>query len=100
MQDRQVFFNVGIDEHGQKVYQKAIDEGRLTNAGNIYYKGKKRAFLDLNGMGDGLSAFPFALSLEQSKTEKLLVDYLSENNIQIIIKMETTLSKLLMQNTW
>lgn len=22
-----VFFNVGIDEHGQKVYQKAIDEG-------------------------------------------------------------------------
>lgn len=27
LNDDNVFFNVGIDEHGQKVYQKAIDEG-------------------------------------------------------------------------
>lgn len=25
--DKSVFFNVGVDEHGQKVYQKAIEEG-------------------------------------------------------------------------
>lgn len=63
--------------------KRAIDEGRLTYGANIFYKGKKKAYLNLKGMGDGLSAFPFALSLEQSKTEKLLVDYLLENSIKV-----------------
>jgi 2-polyprenyl-6-methoxyphenol hydroxylase-like FAD-dependent oxidoreductase len=63
---------------------KAINEGRITIALSLFHKGKKRAALNINGLGKGLSHFPFALSLEQSKTERLLADYLSEHgkNIQ------------------
>jgi 2-polyprenyl-6-methoxyphenol hydroxylase-like FAD-dependent oxidoreductase len=68
----EIFSELGIAE-------KAISLGQLTTAMNLFYKGKQRAFVDLAGLGQGLSPFPFALSLEQSKTEKLLVDHLSEN---------------------
>ena len=67
----EIFREVGLDD-------KAIAAGRFTTAMNMYYKGKRKIRLSLAGLGDGLSQFPFALSLEQSKTEKLLADYLSE----------------------
>ena len=56
---------------------KAIAEGRMTTAFNVFYKGKHKVALNLSGLGAGLSKYPFALSLEQSKTEKLLVDHLT-----------------------
>ena len=59
--------------------EQAMREGKMTVAGNIFYKGKQRAKIELSRLGEGLSPFPFALSLEQSKTEKLLVDHLSTN---------------------
>ena len=37
---------------------------------------KKKAHFDLSGLGNGLSPYPFALSLEQSKTESLLAEYI------------------------
>ena len=57
--------------------EKAINEGKITTAVNLFYKGKQKAAVDLSRLGDGLSPFAFALSLEQSKIEKLLVDHLS-----------------------
>jgi 2-polyprenyl-6-methoxyphenol hydroxylase-like FAD-dependent oxidoreductase len=56
---------------------KAMQEGQINTALNLFYKGKQRVSVNFAGLGEGLSAFSFALSLEQSKTEKLLVDYLS-----------------------
>ena len=56
--------------------QKAIDRGRITTAMNIFFNGNKKATLNLAGMGNGLSPFPFVLSLEQSKTETLLAEHL------------------------
>jgi 2-polyprenyl-6-methoxyphenol hydroxylase-like FAD-dependent oxidoreductase len=41
-------------------------------------------------LGNGLSPFPYALSLEQSKTEKLLVDYLSAKGKHIKWRSEFT----------
>jgi 2-polyprenyl-6-methoxyphenol hydroxylase-like FAD-dependent oxidoreductase len=70
------------------IAQKAIETGRITTAFSMYYNGVKRATLDLAGMGDGQSAFPFVLSLEQSKTEKLLLDYLSENGKTVLWNSE------------
>jgi len=67
---------------------KAVKEGRLTTAMNMFYKGKKKVSLDLAGLGDGISQFSFALSLEQSKTEKLLVDYLLEKGKTVRWKSE------------
>lgn len=63
--------------------QEAIEAGQLTTGANIFYKGKERAHLDLSGLGEGISPFTFALSLEQCKTEKLLADHLTKNNCQI-----------------
>ncbi|HEY9343248.1 MAG TPA: FAD-dependent monooxygenase, partial [Hanamia sp.] len=77
----EIFNEIGLAE-------KAINEGRLTTAMNVFYKGKRKAGFNLAGLGNGLSHFPFALSLEQSKTEKLLVDYLSEKGKTVLWKSE------------
>lgn len=77
----EIFHEIGIAE-------KAIKQGRITTALNIFYHGKQKASVNIAGLGDGLSFFPFALSLEQSKTETLLVDYLIENGKTIHWKSE------------
>jgi len=69
---------------------KAVERGRLTTAFNMFYKGKKKLKLDIAGLGEGLSNFPFALSLEQSKTEKLLLEYLAENGKPVHWRSEFT----------
>ncbi len=72
----EIFQELGIAE-------KAIAIGQVTTAMNLFYKGKQKTAVDIQGLGEGMSQFPFALSLEQSKTEKLLVDHLSENGKKI-----------------
>jgi 2-polyprenyl-6-methoxyphenol hydroxylase-like FAD-dependent oxidoreductase len=69
--------------HESGLAEKAIEQGRLTTAFNMYYKGKRKLKLDIAGLGEGLSHFPFVLSLEQSKTEKLLVDHLAAHGEKI-----------------
>jgi 2-polyprenyl-6-methoxyphenol hydroxylase-like FAD-dependent oxidoreductase len=63
--------------------EKAIAEGSLTTALNVFEKGKQKLRVDLSGLGDGISPFPFALSLEQCKTEELLLHHLTENGKQV-----------------
>jgi 2-polyprenyl-6-methoxyphenol hydroxylase-like FAD-dependent oxidoreductase len=81
----EIFSELGIG-------QRAINEGRLTTALNLFYQGKRRAAINLSGLGEGLSPYPFALSLEQSKTESLLADHLAENGKQV--KWNTEFSRL------
>lgn len=79
----EIFQELGIAE-------KAINEGQVTNAAHLFYKGKQRTVIHLSGLGEGLSPFPFALSLEQSKTEKLLADYLADQGKTIEWNAELT----------
>lgn len=81
----EIFDELGLSE-------KALQQGRLTTALNMFYKGRRKAFVDINGLGEGLSPFPFALSLEQSKTEALLASYLADH--QIPIHWQCTLSRI------
>jgi len=67
---------------------KATKAGRSTTGLRLFYRGKTRAKLDLNNLGEGISAFRFALSLEQSKTEKLLVDHFVENGKNVLWNSE------------
>src|ERR1043165_8201955 len=60
----EIFEELGLAE-------KAVHNGRITTGMNLFYKGKIKASVDISGLGDGLSAYPYALSLEQSKTERL-----------------------------
>lgn len=68
----EIFSEIGLDK-------RAVEEGQTAMAFNLYHNGKKRARLNLSGLGKGQSKFPFVLSLEQSKTEKLLAGYLTAN---------------------
>jgi 2-polyprenyl-6-methoxyphenol hydroxylase-like FAD-dependent oxidoreductase len=61
------------------IVDEAIRRGQLTTGMNLFSKGKQRAAVDLADLGKGLSEFAFALSLEQSKTEQLLAEYLLRN---------------------
>lgn len=67
----EIFREIGLTD-------KALKQGRITKAANVYYKGKQKVVIKIGELGKGLSPFPFTLSLEQSKTEKLLADHLAE----------------------
>src|SRR5687768_6711147 len=54
-----------------EIAEEAIKRGAITTNMNLFYKGRKKLTVNLSGFGAGLSEFAFALSLEQSKTEKL-----------------------------
>ena len=77
----EIFREVGLDE-------RAVSEGRITTAFNVFYRGKQKAAVNIAGLGKSLRHFPYALSLEQSKTEKLLVDYLRERGKEVLWKSE------------
>lgn len=63
--------------------EEALKEGRQTTALNIYHNGKQKANVDLAGLGKGISHYSFALSLEQSKTEKLFNGYLEQRGVSV-----------------
>jgi 2-polyprenyl-6-methoxyphenol hydroxylase-like FAD-dependent oxidoreductase len=65
------------------IARQAVQEGQTTTAFNIIYKGKPHGRVDISGLGQSISPFPFALSLEQSKTEKLLAGFLAEKGKNI-----------------
>jgi methionyl-tRNA synthetase len=46
----EVFFNTGTDEHGQKVYQKAIEAGKTTKEFTDFYANKFQELLKLLGI--------------------------------------------------
>jgi 2-polyprenyl-6-methoxyphenol hydroxylase-like FAD-dependent oxidoreductase len=66
--------------------EKAIQEGRITTALNLFYRARQRARASISGLGEGLSPFPYALSLEQCKTEKLFAGYLTQHGRKILWK--------------
>jgi 2-polyprenyl-6-methoxyphenol hydroxylase-like FAD-dependent oxidoreductase len=69
----EIFQELGIAE-------EAMKRGELATNMNLFYKGKRKLGVNLSGFGTGLSEFAFALSLEQSKTEKLLLEYIRQHN--------------------
>ena len=60
--------------------QTALEKGKITSALSLFYKGKQRAFIPITNLGKGLTQFPYALSLEQSKTETLLAEHLNNHH--------------------
>lgn len=69
----------------------AVKQG-LRVTGVNYIAGKIRRHIPIANMGEGLSAFPYLLILEQSKNEELLLDFLERHNKKV--EWETTLLSL------
>ena len=66
----EIFSQLGIAE-------EFIKEGTIIRALNFVFNGKKTVRIDVNHYGKNMSIFPYALILEQSKTEAILNKFLS-----------------------
>jgi len=65
-----------LDQMG--IADKAIQQGKITRAIGAFFNGKKAFRVTVNDMGAGLTKFPYLLMLEQSHTENILVEFLSD----------------------
>ncbi|HEY6265432.1 MAG TPA: FAD-dependent monooxygenase [Candidatus Acidoferrum sp.] len=73
-----------LELYGQMGLAEAvIERGRKTMAVNLWVAGKKTAHAVFGEMGVGLSPFPYALIFPQDEHERLLIDRLAEQGVQV-----------------
>lgn len=72
----EIFEQLGIAD-------EAIKQGIIADGIEILYNGKKIAGNSIKDIGGHLSQFPFLLMLEQSKTEKLMLKFLTEQGCHV-----------------
>lgn len=66
------------------VADRAVARGVKTTRVEIYQRGRQAGAFPLAGRGsEALTPFPFALGLEQDRTERLLVERLAEHDLQV-----------------
>src|SRR5215475_13208202 len=68
--------------------QEAVARGTIAGAARLIIDGEIRGELRFSDVGKGMSAFPFVLMLEQSKTERLLYEYLQSHQKVVSWKTE------------
>ncbi len=59
--------------------EKALSQGAVAGKTRLLEGGKIRAEINLSKIGEGMSAYPFLLVLEQGKHERILYDFIKEN---------------------
>ena len=59
------------------IAQEALRSGEKAKAVNVVVNGKRVLHMNVRDVGEGLTPYPHLLMLEQSKTEKLLNDFLA-----------------------
>ncbi|HEX9440332.1 MAG TPA: FAD-dependent monooxygenase, partial [Roseiflexaceae bacterium] len=62
------------------IAQKAVEQGKRAKAVNYVARGKLAQRISLEGHGEALTAFPYLLILDQSRTEQLLIDFLDQHD--------------------
>jgi len=77
----EIFDQMGIVDN---VMQEAI----IANNVRIVFNGKETSHMSLLDIGHGLTKFPNLYLMEQSKTEALLIDYISTRNCAVERKSE------------
>src|SRR3982750_3569321 len=87
---------IGVHARTLEIYeqmdlaQRAISEGAIAGRGRLLVNGEVQAEIDLSNLGEGLSAYPYMLLLEQSKNEKLLYDYVTSHSCNVMWQTELT----------
>lgn len=76
--------------------EKFIAKGIIAKTIHVMVHGKKVSSLRIDAMGKGYSEFPFLLCIEQSLTEKLLLNFLELHGTSI--EYDTSLSHFVNQN--
>src|SRR5687767_11956908 len=72
----EIFDQMGIAE-------EAIQHGQITKAIGAFFNGKKVVRITVDNMRGGLTKFPYLLMLEQSHTERILVEFLLEHGHKV-----------------
>ena len=72
----EIFDQMGIAE-------KAVQKGQVAKAIGAFFNGKKVLRVTVNDMGNGLTRFPYLLMLEQSHTERILIEFLKERGHEV-----------------
>src|SRR5688572_1275299 len=72
----EILRQMGLDEI-------ALKEGNIAKGLILHQDTEEIAQINLSNLGEGKSAFPYVLILEQAKTERILVDYLTSNTCPI-----------------
>src|SRR5688572_2614285 len=85
---------IGVQARTLEIYeqlglsQKAVELGAIAGKARLLAGGEMRAELDFSNIGQGMSAYPFMLLLEQSKNEQLLYEYLRHSGKEVLWKTE------------
>src|SRR5262250_171098 len=77
----EIFDQIGLGK-------EAVARGTVAGAARLIIDGEIRGELRFSDVGKGMSPFPFVLMLEQSKTERLLYEYLQRNQKDVLWKTE------------
>lgn len=70
------------------VAEKFIEEGNIADEIDLHEEGSHVGFMDVAKSGAGKSAFPYVLLLPQSKTERILLSYLTANTCPVFWNTE------------
>jgi 2-polyprenyl-6-methoxyphenol hydroxylase-like FAD-dependent oxidoreductase len=68
--------------------QKALEQGIIVGKVRMLESGKVVGEVDLSNIGEGLSAYPFMLVLEQSDNERLLYEYVRQHGRDVLWQHE------------
>jgi 2-polyprenyl-6-methoxyphenol hydroxylase-like FAD-dependent oxidoreductase len=77
----EIFDQIGLAD-------EAVRQGTLAQSARLLIDGEVRGELKFGDVGRGMSPFPFVLMLEQSKTERLLNDYMQNYQKDVLWKTE------------
>lgn len=87
---------IGVQARTLEIYDQlgvataAVEEGYVAGLVRMLSGGKVIGDFQLSKIGEGMSPFPFALMLEQSKNERLLYEYLKRNGRDVRWNTEVT----------
>lgn len=68
--------------------ERATTEGAITGKVRLLEGGKVLGEVDLSNIGEGQSAYPYMLVLEQSKNEQLLYEYMQSHGKEVLWRTE------------
>lgn len=65
------------------IVERFVAEGEKASGLNFMSNGKVIQHVPLSGLGEGLTKFPYLLTLEQSRTESFMLDFLKKHDHKI-----------------
>jgi 2-polyprenyl-6-methoxyphenol hydroxylase-like FAD-dependent oxidoreductase len=85
---------IGVHARTLEIYEqldlaeRAVTEGTIAGKVRMLESGEVLGEVDLSNIGEGLSAYPYMLLLEQSKNERLLYDYMRRHDKDVLWQTE------------